>query len=55
MNAYKILVGKPEGKRSLERPRPAWENNIIMDLRKKEWAGIDWIDLHRIAISGRLL
>jgi hypothetical protein len=33
-NAYKILVGKPEGKRSLGRPRHIWENNMRMDLRE---------------------
>jgi hypothetical protein len=32
-NAYKILVGNPEGKRSLERPRRRWVDNIKMDLR----------------------
>jgi hypothetical protein len=31
---YKVLVGKPEGKRSLERPRPRWEDGIRMDLRE---------------------
>jgi hypothetical protein len=33
-NEYKILVGKPEGKRPLERPRRRWENNIKIDLRE---------------------
>jgi hypothetical protein len=33
-NAYKILVGKPEGKRSLGTPRFTWEDNITMDLRE---------------------
>jgi hypothetical protein len=33
-NAYKILVGKPEGKRPLRRPKRAWVNNIKMDLRE---------------------
>jgi hypothetical protein len=33
-NAYKILVGKPEGKRLLGRPRRRWEDNIKMDLRE---------------------
>jgi hypothetical protein len=33
-NAYRILVGKPEGKRPLERPRHRWANNIKMDLRE---------------------
>jgi hypothetical protein len=44
-NAYRILVGKPEGKRSLGRPRRRWVDNIKMDLRKIGWDGIDWIDL----------
>jgi hypothetical protein len=44
-NAYRILVGKPEGKRPLGRPRRSWEDNIKMDIRKIVWSGIDWIDL----------
>jgi hypothetical protein len=44
-NAYRILVGKPEGKRSLGRPRRRWLNNIKMDLREIGWGGMDWIDL----------
>jgi hypothetical protein len=42
-NVYRILVGKPEGKRSLGRPRRGWMNNIKMDLREIEWDGVDWI------------
>jgi hypothetical protein len=45
MNAYKILVRKPEGKRPLGRPRRRWEDNIKMDLKEIGWGGIDWIDL----------
>jgi hypothetical protein len=45
MNAYRILVGKPEGKRQLGRPRRRWVDNIKMDLREVEWDGRDWIDL----------
>jgi hypothetical protein len=44
-NAYRILVGKPEGKRSLRRPRHRWVDNIKMDLMGVGWDGIDWIDL----------
>jgi hypothetical protein len=44
-NVYRILVGKPEGKRPLGRPRRRWENNIRMDLRDIGWGGMDWIDL----------
>jgi hypothetical protein len=43
--AYRILVGKPEGKRPLGRPRRRWENNIRMDLRGIGWGNMDWIDL----------
>jgi hypothetical protein len=44
-NAYRILVGKAEGKRPLGRPRRRWVNNIKMDLREIRWDGMDWIDL----------
>jgi hypothetical protein len=44
-NAYRILVGKPDGKRPLGRPRRRWVDNIKMDLSWKEWTGMDWIDL----------
>jgi hypothetical protein len=44
-NAYRILVGKPEGKRPLGKPRRRWEDNIRMDLREIAWDGVDWIDM----------
>jgi hypothetical protein len=44
-NAYRMLVGKPEGKRPLGRPRHRWVDNIKMDLREIGWDGMDWIDL----------
>jgi hypothetical protein len=44
-NAYRVLVGEPEGKRPLGRPRRRWEDNIRMDLREIGWGGMDWIDL----------
>jgi hypothetical protein len=44
-NAYRSLVGKPEKKRPLERPRCRQEDNIKMDLRELGWGGMDWIDL----------
>jgi hypothetical protein len=44
-NAYRILVGKPEEKRPLGRPRRRWVDNIMIDLREIGWDGIDWIDL----------
>jgi hypothetical protein len=40
--AYKVLVGKPEGKRPLERPRRRWEFGIRMDLREIGWGGGEW-------------
>jgi hypothetical protein len=43
--AYRALVGKPEGRRPLGRPRRRWEDNIKMDLREVGWGGIDWINL----------
>jgi len=42
---YRVLVGKPEGKRPLERPRRRWENNIKMDLQEVGSEGVDWIDV----------
>jgi hypothetical protein len=44
-NAYRILVGKPEGKSSLVRLRRRWVDNIEIDLREIEWGGMDWVDL----------
>jgi hypothetical protein len=44
-NASRILVGKPEGKRPLGRPRCRWVEYINMDLREIGWGGTDWIDL----------
>jgi hypothetical protein len=43
--AYRALVGKPEGRRLLERPRHRWEDNIKMNLREEGWGGMDWINL----------
>jgi hypothetical protein len=40
-NAYRILVGKPEGKRPLGRTRRRWVDNIKMDLREIGWYGLD--------------
>jgi hypothetical protein len=44
-NAYRILVGMPEGKRPLGRPRRRWVDNIKMGLKDTGWDGGDWIDL----------
>jgi hypothetical protein len=44
--AYSILVGIPEGKRSLGRPRRRWDDNIRMDLREINWeGGVEWMHL----------
>jgi hypothetical protein len=54
-NVYRVLVGKPEGKRPLERPRRRWEDGIKTDLRKTGWgvwSGFTWL---RIGITGGLL
>jgi hypothetical protein len=52
---YKVLVGKPEGKRPLGRPRRRWEDGIRMDLMKiglGVWIGFDWL---RTGTGGGLL
>jgi hypothetical protein len=46
-NAYRLLVGKPEGKRPLGRPRRRWVDNIRMDLGEVRWGGVDWIGLDK--------
>jgi hypothetical protein len=42
---YRVLVGKPEGKRPLGRPRPRWVDNISMDLQEVGCGYVDWIGL----------
>jgi hypothetical protein len=49
---YNILVGKPQGKRPLGRPRRRWEYNIKMDLREIGWDGVDW--MHRVQDTDKL-
>jgi hypothetical protein len=44
-NVYRLLMGKPEGKRPLERPRRRWEDGVRLDLREIGWASVDWIQL----------
>jgi hypothetical protein len=44
-NAYRILVGKPGGKRPLGRPRRRLVDNIKIDLRETGWGSVDWMDL----------
>jgi hypothetical protein len=43
--AYRLLLGKPEGKRPLGRPRRRWVDNIRMDLGEVGWCDVDWIGL----------
>jgi hypothetical protein len=54
-NAYKILVGKPEGKLPLGRHRHRWENNIRLDLKKIGCEVVDWIHQGHVGSSNRLL
>ena len=42
---YRVLVGKPEGKRPLGRPRRRWEDTIHLDLQEVGCGGMDWIEL----------
>jgi len=42
---YRVLVGKPEGKRPLGKPRRSWDDNIKMDLQEVGCGGMDWIEL----------
>jgi hypothetical protein len=44
-NAYRLLMGKPEGRRPLGRPRCRWVDNIRMDLVEVGWGDVDWIGL----------
>ena len=45
---YRVLVGKPEGKRPLGRPRHRWEDNIKMDLKEVGCGDMDWIELTQV-------
>jgi hypothetical protein len=45
INTYKLLVGKPKGKRPLGRPRRRWVDNIKMDLLETGWGSVGWIGL----------
>jgi hypothetical protein len=52
-NVYRVLVGKPEGKRPLERPRRRWEVGIKMDLREigwGVWSGFTWLRIEAIGV-----
>jgi hypothetical protein len=55
MNAYSLLVGKPEGSRPLGRPRRRWVDNIKMDLGEIEWSGVELIGLAKDSDKWRAL
>jgi hypothetical protein len=50
---YRVLVGRPESKRPLERPRRRWEDNIKMDLRETGIDGAKWIQLAQDRVQWR--
>jgi hypothetical protein len=50
---YRVFVGRPEGKRSLGRPRRRWEDNIKMDLREIGIDGVNWIQLAQYRVRWR--
>jgi hypothetical protein len=52
---YRVLAGKPEGKRPLGRPRRKWEDNIKMDIQEVRCGGVDWIELAQDRDSWRTL
>jgi hypothetical protein len=54
-NAYRLLMGKPEGKRPLGRPRRSWVDNIRMDLVKVGWGDVDGLVWLTIGVGGELL
>jgi hypothetical protein len=54
-NAYRLLVGKPEGKRPLGRTKSRWVDNIRMDLGEVGWDDVDWIGLAEVRNRWRAL
>jgi hypothetical protein len=52
---YRVLVGRPEGKKTLGRPRRRWENNIKVDLKEREIDWASWILLAQDRVIGGLL
>jgi hypothetical protein len=54
-NEYKLLIGKPEGRGSLRKPRHMWVDNIKMVHGEIGYGGVDWIGLGQSPTSGELL
>jgi hypothetical protein len=54
-NVYRLLVGKPEGKKPLRRSRSRWVDNIKMDLLEICWGGVDWSGLAQDTDKWRVL
>jgi hypothetical protein len=54
-DVHRVLVGKPDGKRPLGRPRRRWEDNIKMDLQEVGWGRGEWMDLAQDRDSWRAL
>jgi hypothetical protein len=52
---YRVLVGKPEGRRPMGRPRRRWEDNIRIDLREVGCGCVDWMELAQDRDSWRAL
>jgi hypothetical protein len=52
---YRVLVGKPEGQRTMGRPRRRWEDNIKMDFQDVECGSMDWIELAQVQTVGEHL
>jgi hypothetical protein len=55
IGVYRVLVGKPEGKSPLGRPRSRWDDNIKIDLQEVGCGGMDWIELAQDRVRWRAL
>jgi hypothetical protein len=54
-HVYRVLIGKPEGKRPLGRPRHRWKDGIRMNIREIGWGSVDWIQLAQDRVQWRAL
>jgi hypothetical protein len=55
IGVYRVLLGNPERKRPMGRPRRRWDDNMQMDLQELEYGGLDWIELAQDRGSWRAL